>query len=29
LEAFFAGINLGLALVGAYFLVKDAEIEQP
>ncbi len=29
LEALFAGINLGLALVGAYFLVKDAEIEQP
>ena len=29
LEALFAGINLGLALVGAYFLVKDAEIESP
>lgn len=29
LEALFAGVNLGLALVGAYFLVKDAEDEQP
>ncbi|MFZ3071509.1 MAG: hypothetical protein WA110_10370 [Anaerolineaceae bacterium] len=29
LEALFVGVNLGLALVGAYFLVKDAELEKP
>jgi len=29
LEALFAVVNLGLALVGSYFLVKDAEISKP
>lgn len=29
LEALFAGVNLGLGLVGAYFLVKDSETETP
>lgn len=28
LEALFAGVNLGLALVGAFFVVKDAEIPE-
>ncbi len=28
LEALFAGVNLGLALVGAFFVIKDAEIPE-
>jgi len=28
LEALFAGVNLGLALVGAFFVIKDAEISE-
>jgi hypothetical protein len=26
LEALFVGVNLGLALVGAFFVIKDAEL---
>jgi len=29
LEALFAGVNLGLALVGAFFVIKDAELLEP
>lgn len=29
LEALFAGVNLGLALVGAFFVIKDAELREP